>query len=129
MNVENIRALAARLRAPATQGHFNMGIYFNFNGEENRYSTVAQDIHTCGTTACIAGFAYIMAKPDGPSYEADRNWNFTDFRGREIAKSWLGITETQAFNLFESNARLDITPEQAAQVLDRLAETGEVSWD
>jgi hypothetical protein len=137
MNVENIRALAARLRAPATQGHFNMGMFLSFI---DKPTNLARDIHTCGTTACIAGYAVLLAEPtlmvrdQGPFCDDYCEGDYApsnSHRGPLWVKAadWLGIDDDAAEKLFVSHTSASTTPEQAAQVLDHLIETGNVNWD
>ena len=82
----------------------------------------------CGTPACIAGFAAALA--DGRSTAK----KYPEYKVRlipEIGRAWLGLTSTQAGELFEPT--LDdwnqITAEVAALCLRYLAETGKVDWE
>ena len=99
--------------------------------------------HTCGTPACIAGYAYSLAvasvDDEAKDYiEHNRNWY-------NVASSWLNDTlEPDGYtrvaynvltNLFEPRTHTirtddwyDITPAQAAKVIRHLADTGEVDW-
>lgn len=119
MNIENLRLLAARLRAPATKGHFNMS---NFIDGHTPNQPLAKTIHNCGTVACIGGYAAILAEPQNRDH---------DGLG-QIAREWLGLTVGQAQNLFAPDSGSiiwgAITPEIAADVVDQLADTGEVIW-
>jgi hypothetical protein len=135
MDVANIQALIQRLRAPATQGHFDMGSYFRTDDDyvEEDDTPVAQSVHNCGTVACIAGHAAIMAHPEAPTNAFDME----SYGGEDlhtIATTYLGLTELQASELFTpryNGTRVDyaiVTAEQAAAVLENLIETGEVTW-
>ena len=82
--------------------------------------------HNCGTPACIAGFAVMLAEKKSPNYKikvADRQ--FSHMAGR-----FLGITIEQTAILFfpRHKKREEITPAEAAATLRNLAETGEVDW-
>jgi hypothetical protein len=84
--------------------------------------------HNCGTPACIAGWANFV-QDDGDLYLGDIS----------AAARWLGITRSQAGELFAPDENLceedgplflwsDITPTHAAAVLRHLADTGCVDW-
>lgn len=63
---------------------FDMGLYFS------------DDSNLCGTTACIAGWAIILAKPDAANGDHDPLSLWEQEAGREV----LGISEVQASRLF-----------------------------
>lgn len=117
MNMQNMRLLVQRLRAPASAAHFNLSYYFNTDSDAPR----GEAIHTCGTVACIAGFAAVLAKPT----------NHTGFEFEE-AMRWLDLTGIQASALFTpSDDRVNygrVTASIAADVVEHLANTGEVVW-
>ena len=123
MNVDNIKLLIKRLRAPATQGHFSMSTYMS---PTDRSAPVGKDIHNCGTTAGIAGYAYILARPDAT------NDDIRTGSVRAVAIDFLEIDPRLASQLFDPGGDVityaDVTPETAAGVLEKLLETGIVSW-
>lgn len=84
--------------------------------------------HDCGTPACIAGWASSLACPEGrPKTSYGRTMD-----AEEVANIWLDLTYQEGSDLYIAsglNVELSrITPEQAATVLDHLAETGKVDW-
>jgi hypothetical protein len=116
MNKTNVLALAARLRSPSAEGHFDMTEYFEGDGP------LGQAIHECGTIACIAGFAAAMAHPKAR------------LRGSEvhpIARNFLGLTIEEAEQLFvpEGIIYSKVTRFVAADTLEHLGNTGEIQWD
>jgi hypothetical protein len=126
MNVENLRVLAAHLRKPTTADHFNMHDWVTvdddaaddaFEGELN----VTQTFAFCETTGCIAGHAVLLFAPyDGIDTVEER------------ARDFLGLSHAQADALFIPTDAFEnwggITNIDAANVVERLAETGEVVW-
>lgn len=123
MNVANIRRLARRLRSPSAEGHFDLT---NWLEPADDTVPLGQAIHTCGTVACIAGFAAVMAEPT----LKDRHLDGLDYSER--GQKFLGLTDSQARALFIPDAeKVDydaVTRFIAADVLDHLADTGEVIW-
>ena len=94
--------------------------------------------HVCGTPACIAGHAALLAEPDGqlvaPTERCGAHFKFSDGEIgyiSETAQTWLGLEEWPAAELFDPHPLgedEDATSAQAGQVLRHLAETGEVDW-
>jgi hypothetical protein len=127
-NIENIRRLAARLRAPSTQGHFDMKVFFNSMSGNISTIPMGEDIHNCGTIACIAGFATALAMPDASEEDVRTGYEGYD----RIGQRFLGLTDDQRQQLFlPSNSEVQchlVTAEVAAGVLDNLALTGEITW-
>lgn len=120
VNVDNIKKLAARLREPDAAKHFDMSDYLRL-GAADETTPLGEAIHTCGTAACIAGWATVMALPDATYMEVDE---------AKIGREFLGLTVDQSYALFLPDGVdfYTVTAEQAADVLDHLAETGEVVW-
>ena len=92
--------------------------------------------HPCGAASCIAGHALSMAasEDDLGDFALDANE-----KQEERARKYLGLAQEQADALFlpkNAEANMDarpgqngyISPQRAAAVLRRLAETGEVNW-
>jgi hypothetical protein len=121
INVENMTRLIARLRSPAVEGHFNLASWFS-RGSGSHDLPVGQTIHACGTVACIAGHAEILARPNATYHSG----------ARHIATAWLGLTNDQAFALFapvSSEVNYGkVTASIAADVCQHLLDTGEVDW-
>lgn len=124
MNTHKILALAALLRSQAAVDHFNMDFWINQNGNQEKGESIGKAIHTCGTTACMAGWAVIMDSPDFQINDED----FISDKARDI----LGLGLALSGPLFMPAAGLInyrlITNEIAAGVLEKLAATGEVHW-
>jgi hypothetical protein len=120
MNIANAKLLVARLRSPSIAGHFDLESFVSTQGSGN----IGSLIHTCGTTACIAGHAVAIAHPD-------LNTNgWLDYGG--LAQDWLELDDAQHQQLFipDTNA-VDyglVTSEIAADVVATLIATGEVEW-
>lgn len=115
MNKENIQQLIDVLKSEeGLKGvTFDMSRYY---GEDE----------VCGTVACIAGHAALLA---------DRLFGFTPHRAGAayyIAKSWLDISQDQADRLFYAlnfpGSIYDVTKAQAVAALEHLRDTGEVDW-
>lgn len=128
MNTENILKLAALLRSQAEQ-HFNMQTWLSANREylgTNR--PIGKLVRTCGTTACIAGWAVVMDKPDAEFL----SYGQTVYSIPNMAREILGLEVDLSADLFSPDHYMidykKVTNEVAADVLEHLAETGEVVW-
>lgn len=122
MNVERIRQLADHLRAPATAAHFDIDNWLCVPHGDEADRPIGEVIHTCGTVACIAGHAVALFRPTERFGEAFI-W--------DAASKLLGLTTEESTHLFLPHSgptSFDITAEQAAAVLDHLADTGEIDW-
>lgn len=75
----------------------------------------------CGTACCIAGTAVFLVYPDRDLFSPGIH---------DEAEDLLGLTWQQAMDLFLPTHRAldEVTPAEAAATIDRLIETGEVSW-
>jgi hypothetical protein len=126
MNKERILLLANVIEnatPPAKHPNltFEMSSFW-WGPEDEGFSPAEEGYHTCGTTACIAGWAVAL---------------FTEEEASEanipmMAQDVLELTYQQADSLFipELSRRYeDITPAIAAQVLRRFAETGLIDWE
>lgn len=134
MNRERIKAVITQLgKVPPKK--FNMGGWFRGavrklkGGEE----PIANEKATCGTSACIAGWA-ILLFDDGAVTVSQQTGNETMERARKL----LDLTEGQARKLFLGKnpdgytvpgGLESITKVQAINTLERLLATGEVRWD
>lgn len=115
MNTDNIRRLADVIEAePHTDREAASGF------------TMMCFFHTCGTPACIAGWADTLSGADDWS-GATR----TDCVEERAAK-WLGLAASQAYALFWGGTEIkdlkSVSPTHAASVLRHLADTGRVDW-
>jgi hypothetical protein len=121
MNKENILKLANHIESLRHIGDdeaLGQGVEgFNLNRE----------VFTCGTPACIAGWAV--------SFQRHTNQIADDEEFTNDAMKYLGVNEYEYDDLcypFYAKAISsfdDVTPAQAAKVLRNLAETGVVDWD
>lgn len=64
------------------------------------------EYYTCGTTACFAGWAVELSGKDALAMEIDMN-DPRDMPVREEAMELLGLTDEEAFALFEGTNGLD----------------------
>lgn len=99
---------------------FNMENFVS-DGYGNHPATAKPNSISCNTVCCIAGMACFL-------YPRIANGNNYEISAAKI----LGLTEKQADFLFYGGFKhagffSEITREEAAQALERLAETGEVS--
>jgi len=114
MNVENILTLANYLENYVTDEHFDMHSYVSDQEFQNHQTPVTVDyLQTCGTTACIAGWAVAVFE-----YRS----SLTTFNFYDAGIDVLGF---ELFVAYEPDA----TRLRAVQVLRDLAETGEVKWE
>ena len=100
LNSEHIAAIRAtqEVMRKYGEGHYMMTLFFRMDGEKFRYSerkgmTVAEAIHDCGTTMCLAGFALLAVNPDTLVNEASLNAFFA-------AEQAFGLIDAQARMLF-----------------------------
>lgn len=119
MNKDNILKVADAIEQHSIPGlGFNMRKYFCPTDVDHNPDLSG---HTCGTTACIAGWA--IAVRDGG--------NPTDFNGPWLydAAEFMGLwKDEQATKDLMLETNNTITPAHAVAVLRHLAETGEVDW-
>ena len=125
INIENIKKLITRLQKE-NKVSFNMRSFFEIRGETVYYfSEVCHivDENFCGTNACIAGHASILAYEDGSVKPNDKR-SISD-----IGETWLGLDlETASFlfygewgSLQDNNRGLSgLTKEEAITELERL---------
>lgn len=117
MNVENINKIIEIIKL-----------------EDRAFSMADYGNPSCGTPACICGWANYLANPEAA------NMNKVDFGDHERAASFLGIDfddlEIDATdNLFYGEDEFgrvtklsDITRQEAITTLEKFIETGEVDW-
>lgn len=87
----------------------------------NMIHTINRVDYPCGTVACIAGWACLLDDPLTPASVV-----------LSKAQELLGLTTEQANELFTPETVESwsaITPQQAADTIDRLIATGEVTWE
>jgi hypothetical protein len=121
VNVANINLMIEAISAQAEPIH--MGTFVDRNAE-------------CGTTACLAGWANILAsgaqgKLDQQRGLIDNNW--VDFGDAEKAADWMDIGFNQQRALF-FDYRADYLPNDerknaAIALLTELRDTGEARWN
>lgn len=110
MNVDAIRLIAHALLANKTV--LENGDYLQFNMS-----------HWCGTACCIAGWTNILVADNASESEHEHEFF--------AAERKLGLSRSQALALFSPALNIPysrVTPQEAAEVLLRLADTGKVDW-
>jgi len=121
MNRERIEKLRDFLRDDVPDERFDMSDYLvpSARSRSNPYQkTVGAALKSCGTAACIAGWAQYL-------FEPRRRWSF------EIGRDSLGLTDHEAKKLFlpiHLESLSDIPRARAVATLTHLLETGEVDW-
>jgi hypothetical protein len=125
VNRENILKVAQAIE-DAARPEAEPEIGFNMTMYVDRYAVSGSDRtgHNCGTTACIAGWAWHIAKgrvPDEGSYYVREEG--AEFLGLEVGSR----TERDLFCPIDVPDHA-LTPARAAAVLRHLAETGKVDW-
>lgn len=81
------------------------------------------EIRGCGTTACVAGHAIILAGLAGSPEAIEDLPRFST-----TAQEWLELDDEDANELFYGGIGVLATAPMAARVVRRLAQTGEVDW-
>lgn len=141
MNAENILKVADAIEAAiTTKTGLNGVLGFNMASFVNTEPTGYKDhVDNCGTTACIAGWAYAIKTQATPEAMKD----IISAEGRvgsgsynkipNTARDFLDLDQDQADDLFMSDYApielYDIKPQTAVRVLRHLAATGEVDWN
>jgi hypothetical protein len=118
-NTANIDKLIEAIKAKPT--HFKM----------DEWKTDGDLLHDCGTVACLGGWSNVLSGHLGK--EGAGAWNNDD-----VAAAWLGITKTQANQLFymdgpDQRANFDCAEPDARviaadRVLKVLRDEGRVDW-
>ena len=86
--------------------------------------------HDCGTPACLAGHATVLALGyEGSSTDHEEMQSFSE-DSEEIAGDWLDLSYTECGVMFNCHPlpRHDATKEDALAMLNRAIETGKVRW-
>lgn len=129
MNVENINLVADTIEDHAKRGEGLRGVGFNMSVYGFTVADCRPDhIDDCGTVACIAGWACLIALPgiaNLEQFEEDTGEILEDFAADFLGLDW---DKSGALFLPDEPAWPDITPMQAVRVLRHLAKTGEVDW-
>lgn len=134
MNKENILKLAKRIReAEFANNDSPSKAPFGFN--------MGYVAHSCGTPSCIAGFGYVMRLEDllGENIDEKTVDIYTDrfremlgdYTTYEAVISWLDIPFDDGKKMFEPREILSwvqITPDEAATMLENYVATGQVDW-
>lgn len=125
MNIENMKKLRTRLRSRKNPVAFDIGAWFSHNGirKQNR-SEILEIVkeHPCGTVACLAGHAAILAWEEGASGRKSIS---------DTAGEFLGLDLDEADELFYAKWRpssvsfSDVTRSAAIKELTRLIEQEE----
>ncbi len=100
MNIENMRKLRTRMRSRKNPVKFNMNNWFEHN-QNNRSVSPEEFIetvenHACGTVACLAGHAAILAIEEGglEAIERSSDWIY------QTARVYLELGSMEADDLF-----------------------------
>lgn len=123
MNPENLRRVADAIEAERAAGqhvNFDMGTWGDESGGYHR--------HSCGTAACIAGFAYSMTSAETRKKIWKEGLRAPHFGPAfNVGKYVLGLEESEAFALFTGSAvsLLEKKEDIAADALRYIAERGE----
>jgi hypothetical protein len=127
MRKEVILAVADAIEKHELEVGFNMGV---FVAEADEISGGDMSGHGCGTVECLAGWTVLLFDQQGKR----RNMAL---KGAQVMHSSdilissaeaMGITSHEADQLFLPSLGSDVSSRTAANVLRRLAETGEVDW-
>lgn len=134
MNKENLLKVAEMVENGSHKFNgmhaiFNMADWINYAPrninieffEKNRPDV--KDVHACNTTACIAGYAALLA-----DYETFSDSRRSGSAVVETAREYLGLTMQQAQDLFCGLPSPRVTGPQAAKVIRAFVETGKISW-
>lgn len=120
-NTININKLISKLRSLRSNNPEHEDGFFMHIWHKSRFNALHG--HSCGTAACIGGWAFVLSSKSKYSLE-----------------DWLGLTEDQCSrlfhmtfahyspltfdSLFSHSARIDV----AIEVLEHLRDTGKVEW-
>lgn len=110
----NIEAIDATIDALRRQHEFN--VKFDMHNFYDDY---------CGTSCCLAGFAFIAKTQEAP------DWN-DEVNIPSVAREFLGLTEEQSHDLFypsKHGAKLYYAgPQDGIAVLENMKVTGKPDW-
>ncbi len=102
MNIKNMRKLLRQLQSPQTAVGFSMSNWFRHNeirvDDPEEICDITKN-HPCGTVACLAGHAAILAWESG---DVDKSpWGASSIR--DAAQEWLDLPDATADRLFMGN--------------------------
>ena len=147
-NKENINKVIETIKACIPGVHFSMSDYlFSYDLDQTSKKWLSEILErskdplkesekdNCGTVGCIAGFCVLTMISDKQGAVIQDYDEIEDETGRE----YLGITETQALQLFNWDELIpntlpslkafgEVTREDAVKVLEHLRDTNEVDW-
>ena len=119
MNIKNFRRLRSALLDEENPVNFTMATWFEHNDDEldGNDAFEAAQAHSCGTVACLAGHAALIA------WQSD-DIELDNQKIEEVAREWLGLTHPEATLLFMgswANRALHlISKEEAIEYLTRI---------
>jgi hypothetical protein len=132
MNVDNIIKLAEVLEREETQQHFDLN---NWAWNAHRLESFAYQpydeeiLHTCGTVACVAGWAKALFAPKSCDLPFDVGAEVLDLEHEQSYHLFTPPTDEWALKLPPEKPYVyDATARGAAKVLRHLAATGKVDW-
>lgn len=116
MNINRLQLLRDTI-ASAPEEQFDMTHFFG---------------RSCGTTACIAGFAASLSWGKTLHEAAERDCTSSVMEVQNVAAAWLGLEWKDAHELFLADEApkwySEITRTEALRCLNHLIATGEVDW-
>lgn len=115
-NVQNINKVIESIRYHYTVGKVFLDMKTFLNSAH----------HSCGTTACIAGFAAMESVGlDSLKHLSDDN---RTLKIKNSAREFLGLDSSTSHDLFFPDGAYEATPKQAIKVLEHLRDFGVVDW-
>ncbi len=102
MNIPNMEKLITALEGDANPVGFDMNTWFRHNNAELSDEDGVMEIveeHPCGTQACLAGHAAILAWEEGGQ---------SGYYIRETAAIWLDLSTGQSISLFHDQWHVDV---------------------
>lgn len=127
-NAGNIALVIRSIKGEIAEGAERVGFSMNTYCSDPEDLVVDMTGHSCGTVACVAGHAYLLAM----QFNLARAKAADSDEIEDVAAAFLGIEGDAAAHLFyDLPVEIDlqkVTPEMAIETLTRLAETGRVEW-
>ena len=128
VNKLNIDLVIQSIRGAIMKEDERVGFSMNTYCSDPEALVVDMTGQGCGTVACVAGHAYLLAKQNGTAKAKATDCDEIE----DVAAAFLGIEGDDAAHLFyDLPVEIDlqkVTPEMAIKTLTRLAETGQVEW-
>lgn len=130
MNIKHINRVIASIKGEVKRTE-DLGLNMNAFITDKGPSLRDHSGRNCGTTACIAGHAYVLAHGSRKPNTAARNRPSSNIIIPE-ARKYLDLDNHTTHNLFygvgAGKSLRNITAEEVIITLEILKETGEVDW-